>query len=224
MEIQRLRTDRSDKPPSAQPPDATAQPHSAPAPARKSKKSPPAKAAKPKPLQDEWGIYDPGQAGFDALFAKIDEVSEEAENEESDDPGDQLLAEEARTHRHIDDPADHVLAHSVSEAPPAAPKAPAIPKRVGLAPLAMWAHAATPEPAAASRSGAKDHLRALMAQLQLPAAVASVSYPTGCRIRHIRVIQPQTTKTKKKVKSDEPLVIVSRKRLRKLRNAENASQ
>jgi hypothetical protein len=226
MEIQRLRTDHSDKPPAAKPLDPVVQTEPPPAPSRKSKKAATAKKApKPKPLQDEWGIYDPSQAGFDALFAKIDEASEgeEEESEEGDDPADQLLAEQASTDHDADDPAAMLLAHPTSAVTQIVALQ-ATPQRVGLAPLAMWAHAATPELAAPNGSGGKDHLRALMAQLQLPSAVASVSYPTGCRIRRVRVAQPQTTKAKKKANSDEPLVILSRKRLRELRESENSAE
>ena len=29
-----------------------------------------------KPLQDEWGFFDPQQCGLSALFAKLDEISD----------------------------------------------------------------------------------------------------------------------------------------------------
>ena len=32
---------------------------------------------KPKPVQDEWGFFDPEQCGFAALLAKLDEITEE---------------------------------------------------------------------------------------------------------------------------------------------------
>jgi hypothetical protein len=52
-------------------------------PARESKAAPKAaKAArasqpqaKPKPAQDEWGMFDPQQCGFAALLAKLDEIT-----------------------------------------------------------------------------------------------------------------------------------------------------
>jgi hypothetical protein len=30
----------------------------------------------PKPIQDEWGFFDPSQCGFSALIAKLDEIAE----------------------------------------------------------------------------------------------------------------------------------------------------
>jgi hypothetical protein len=39
------------------------------------------RSRKPKPVQDEWGFFDPTQCGFPALMAKLDEI---AEKEESD--------------------------------------------------------------------------------------------------------------------------------------------
>jgi hypothetical protein len=58
-DVERLRVERSDKP-GRKP--AAAQ---APRPDRK-----------PKPVQDEWGFFDPEQCGFAALLAKLDEVTE----------------------------------------------------------------------------------------------------------------------------------------------------
>lgn len=36
-----------------------------------------AKAKKPKPIQDEWGFFDPDQCGFAALLDKLDEITDE---------------------------------------------------------------------------------------------------------------------------------------------------
>jgi hypothetical protein len=41
------------------------------------------KRAEPKPLQDEWGFFDPKQCGFSALIAKLDEIAEEEEDGET---------------------------------------------------------------------------------------------------------------------------------------------
>ena len=61
-DVERLRVERAEKPP---------QKPSAPPAAR------PAKAGKrAKPVQDEWGFFDPEQCGFAALLAKLDEVTE----------------------------------------------------------------------------------------------------------------------------------------------------
>jgi hypothetical protein len=86
-------------------------------------------------------------------------------------------------------------------------------KASGLAPLAMWAHAdngVSPEVVPTP----KDELIEIIARLHLPSSVAAVTYPKGCRIRRVRVI-PQ--KAARKTKSDEPLVILSRKRLQEIR-------
>jgi len=58
-DVERIRTERTDKP------------SPRPAPARSSR---PKKA---KPIQDEWGLFDPEQCGFAALLAKLEEVTEE---------------------------------------------------------------------------------------------------------------------------------------------------
>jgi hypothetical protein len=42
----------------------------------------PPKRRKPRPIQDEWGFFDPGQCGFQALMARLDEI---AAKEERDD-------------------------------------------------------------------------------------------------------------------------------------------
>jgi len=52
--------------------DAT--PAAAPRPSRPLKKAP-RKLLKGKPIQDEWGFFDPEQCGFAALLAKLDEVA-----------------------------------------------------------------------------------------------------------------------------------------------------
>jgi hypothetical protein len=43
--------------------------------------APPAER-KAKPIQDEWGFFDPEQCGFAALLAKLDEVTDSEENRE----------------------------------------------------------------------------------------------------------------------------------------------
>ena len=34
-------------------------------------------AKKPKPVQDEWGFFDPEQCGFSTLLAKLEEITED---------------------------------------------------------------------------------------------------------------------------------------------------
>jgi hypothetical protein len=40
-------------------------------------KKPRPQAKKAKPVQDEWGFFDPEQCGFSTLLAKLDEITEE---------------------------------------------------------------------------------------------------------------------------------------------------
>ena len=55
-----------------------------------------------------------------------------------------------------------------------------------LGPLARWARAETPRaPKAAAVTS--DDVRALISSLAVPSAVASVTYPSGCRLRRVRV-------------------------------------
>ncbi len=55
-----------------------------------------------------------------------------------------------------------------------------------LGPLARWARSETPR-AAKTAPVTGDDVRALISSLAVPAAVASVTYPSGCRIRRVRV-------------------------------------
>ena len=54
-----------------------------------------------------------------------------------------------------------------------------------LGPLARWARSEPKKPKAAAVTA--DDVRALIASLAVPAAVAHVTYPHGCRIRRVRV-------------------------------------
>jgi hypothetical protein len=58
-----------------------------------------------------------------------------------------------------------------------------------------------------------DDVRALLAGLEVPASVLSVTYPRGCRIRHVRVAKLRRRKRKTQ---DAPLIILSRKLLEEL--------
>jgi hypothetical protein len=62
-----------------------------------------------------------------------------------------------------------------------------------------------------------DDLPALIAGLELPPGVAAVRYGSGCRIRRVRVPRHEARRTSR-VKSLDPVIIVSRKKLRELRN------
>ncbi len=45
--------------------------------------STPPKKGKPKPIQDEWGIFDPTQCGFEALLARLDEIAAKEEDNDA---------------------------------------------------------------------------------------------------------------------------------------------
>jgi len=64
-DVERLRTERAEK---TEKPAARKDPPPAPRAVR------PVKA--PRPIQDEWGFFDPQQCGFAALLAKLDEVTD----------------------------------------------------------------------------------------------------------------------------------------------------
>ena len=59
-------------------------------------------------------------------------------------------------------------------------------RRDRLGPLARWARIETPRAAKTAPVTSED-VRGLISSLAVPAAVASVTYPSGCRIRRVRV-------------------------------------
>jgi CheY-like chemotaxis protein len=140
------------------------------------------KKKKTKPIEDEWGMFDPSQAGVEALVAALEAKAEEEEADEEED----------------DAPFE-------SSPPSVAP-------RPRLAPLSRWARRDEPasEPASSQLRG-PDDLRALLEGLGVPAHVANVSYPTGCRIRRVRMAR--NPGRKKKAQSGEPVIILSRRAL-----------
>jgi hypothetical protein len=77
-DIERRRVEPPQQKPKAKPSAAAAEvvatPAPAPAPVRRSRKA--------KPIQDEWGFFDPEQCGFAALLAKLDEITEGSEEPE----------------------------------------------------------------------------------------------------------------------------------------------
>ena len=42
----------------------------------------------PRPVQDEWGIYDPEQAGFEAVLRKLGHENEETAAPAAEEPSD----------------------------------------------------------------------------------------------------------------------------------------
>jgi hypothetical protein len=183
-----------------------ARPRTKPVAVEKPSKKKTTRPAKPKPEQDEWGLYDPAQCGFDALFAKIEQTRKEDEERELEEEDE---GEKPR-------PSMRARASSTTPAAVRSSRTVSTPReRPGLAPLAMWAHAEMDPFFGDAAKGWSDDLRGLMGQLQLPTAVAAVGYATGCHIRRVRVAPRE--RPKRKMKSDEPVVILSRRRLRELR-------
>ena len=88
-----------------------------------------------------------------------------------------------------------------------------------LGPLARWARAETPR-AAKTAPVTSDDVRALIASLAVPAAVASVTYPRGCRIRRVRVPMPPDHDGGQRVGP----VIQSRQKLAEQRDKQAAAQ
>jgi hypothetical protein len=76
LDIERLRAERLQPPP---PPPGTERDERV---VRKPKRRP----KKPKPIQDEWGFFDPEQCGFAALLAKLDEITDGGDEPEARPP------------------------------------------------------------------------------------------------------------------------------------------
>jgi hypothetical protein len=117
-------------------------------------------------VRDEWGLYDPAACGIEALFARLDGTHDTSPTRgDAPNPAGRLLAAE----------------------PHASPETHARARRERPAPLVMWArrdgHDAQPVVAAQPPD---DPLRTIVAGLRLPAAVASVTAPNGCRIGRVR--------------------------------------
>lgn len=175
--------------------------------------------------QDEYGIHDGRRYGFGALMRKLEAagVPTGPEVEEGPSAADLLLG-----HTTARPTADAALPSDMLDAVPAGVEARdpfrgAMPKRSGLAPLAMWARAEVVLPAAAARPEAPDDdLPALMAGLELPADVASVGYATGCRIRRVKVLGSKVRR-KSRTRSLDPVVILSRRKLQELRETRDKS-
>ena len=55
-----------------------------------------------RPAHDEWGVYDPEQAGLSALFAKLD-----SNDKRVDSPADKLIAQSAKSTKRSDLPDSH---------------------------------------------------------------------------------------------------------------------
>ena len=157
------------------------------------------------PVQDEWGFYDPGRCGMQALMARL----------EAQDAAGRDQAAGGKTS------AMQKLIGSHRDAAPARPSAPpaesADDKRV--APLAMWARAGEgPEydveqilPADSTA-----HLPGLAAGLRLPDHVAAVRYASGCRIRRVRVA-PRPKQAGGDKRDKRQVVILSMKALKETR-------
>jgi hypothetical protein len=152
---------------------------------------------KPRPTLDEWGLYDPAKAGFGALYAKLEEIEE---NDGEDDPD-------------AAEPLDQTIAPATT------------PTGRNPRPLSMWAWRAAVEPArppARTPNGdlAADDFRGLVARLNLPSAIAAVSYASGARIRRVRV-SPAKRQTKR---DPSHVIILSRKLLNAVRDQPPSSE
>jgi len=106
-------------------------------------------------LQDEWGLYDPGAAGFEALYARLEQ-------------------EEAGR---IVEPEPATAAELLMEAPATAgrPAKTKKRKRRNPAPLAMWVQCRVETAPAADAARADFALDTLMDELNLPGGVASAA-------------------------------------------------
>jgi hypothetical protein len=179
--------------------------------------------------QDEYGIHDGRKYGFGALMAKLEAAGVQMAPEIDEMPS---AADLLMRHGSSRSAADDVDASEMLDAVPARVEAPdpfgsrasaaevlgPLTRRPGLAPLAMWARANVVLPAVGAPEAAMaDDLPALIAGLELPPGVAAVRYGSGCRIRRVRVPRHEARRTSR-VKSLDPVIIVSRKKLRELRN------
>jgi DNA-binding response OmpR family regulator len=148
-------------------------------------------------LQDEWGLYDPGAAGFEALYARLEQQE-----------AGQIVEPEPAT------AAELLMDAPAAGAASAAKKRK---KRRKPAPLAMWVRHRAEATPAATTAPAGFALDTLIDELNLPGGVASVAYPRTCQVHRVRVKRsgrrPKPgTRGKRKA-----LIILSRKVLDTLR-------
>ena len=101
-----------------------------------------------------------------------------------------------------------------SDTPPqASPRHAPREPRPRLAPLSMWAHSVGgSSDSRATEDREQDYLRELLSGLDIPPHIAAVSYPTGCRIRRVRMTKGPNGR-RPKPKANEPVVILSRRAL-----------
>jgi hypothetical protein len=166
----------------------------------------PAQFEQPPPIQDEWAIHDPRECGFGALFARLDAASA------GDSASGKPKAREGRGTRRRNGRPGKDKEISARTAPPRSRK-----RRV--TPLAIWARVEADE---LEIKAGPDDLRALFASLSLPPGIASVSYPTGCRIRRIRVSPP--ARLESAIALGKEPIILSRRLLHQLQQRDNASR
>jgi hypothetical protein len=140
-----------------------------------------------RPTLDEWGLYDPAKAGFDALYAKLEEIEERGDA--------------------VDDPELDELPDS---------PAPTTALGRNPRPLSMWAWRIVDETRKTPPKAngiAPDDFRGLVAGLRIPPAIAAVRYATGARIRRVRV-SPAANQPKH---DGAQVIILSRKLLNSVR-------
>jgi CheY-like chemotaxis protein len=180
------------------------------------------------PPTDEYDIHDGRKYGFGALMAKLEAAGFPTEPVVAEGPSAaDLLQRHAATVtqaevRDLSEMLDAVPAQVLAPDPfgEIAQILP-LPKRSGLTPLAMWARADLVMPVGdIPHPEPEDDLPALMARLEVPPGVAAVRYGTGCRIRRVRVTRREAP-PRDGTKSLDPVIILSRKKLRELREVEN---
>ena len=152
-------------------------------------------AEEAQPVQDEWGFYDPGRCGIQALMAKLD--AGDAENAAQGRQKRSAMQKVVSMHEARAERREEASKASADKRP---------------APLSMWAR--TDEPVehnaeAVLPGGPLPHLPGESSGLRLPDDVTAVRYASGCRIRRVRVAPgPKHSRDEKR-----QVVILSRKAL-----------
>jgi hypothetical protein len=141
-----------------------------------------------RPLQDEWGLYDPDKCGFGALYAKLEDIENGGPSEEESDASN-LIADEQE-----------------GIAPVRFPR-----------PLSMWAWRVEESavPVLGAGNPGQDDFRELVSGLAIPSAVAAVGYASGARIRRVTV--PPPAEPASKSERGASVLILSRRLLKAAR-------
>lgn len=134
-------------------------------------------------------LYDPQKAGFYALYERLESIEAGEWAPEESTAGDMLAA--------------------------ASPGRASRPRRRSPSPLALWTWR---EPVVVERpagaSAEPNDLLRLVGQLTIPPGVAAVAYAAGVKLRRVRV---SPGPPRPKLNGEKHIVILSRKRLKELR-------